>query len=149
MLSMPPDEHDLGRAGLIMSWASIVAFMPEPQTLLMVVAPVGVRQAGAARGLARRRLALAGRQHVAHEHLVDPLGRQFGALQRGADRVRAELVGAERRQSPMKRPSGVRAAETMTTGSEAAAMAVLLNCGHRIRLLSSYDAPQKLQPTFP
>ena len=37
--------------------------------------------------------------------------------------------------SPMKRPRGVRAAERMTTGSEAAAMMVLLNCGH---LLDDY-----------
>jgi hypothetical protein len=49
----------------------------------------------------------------------------------------------------MKRPKGVRAAERMTTGSEAVAMAVLLNLRASIRLSSSYDAPQKLQPTFP
>jgi hypothetical protein len=35
----------------------------------------------------------------------------------------------------MKRPKGVRAAERMTTGSEAVAMAVLLNCGHLLDYL--------------
>jgi hypothetical protein len=38
-----------------------------------------------------------------------------------------ELVRAEGGEVPMNRPSGVRAAETMTTGSEVVAMAVILN----------------------
>ena len=52
----------------------MIAFMPEPQTLLMVVQPAEVGQAGAERGLARRRLAEAGRQHAAHDHFVDLVG---------------------------------------------------------------------------
>ena len=40
MLSMPPDSTIEAEPALMMSWASMVAFMPEPQTLLMVVAPV-------------------------------------------------------------------------------------------------------------
>ena len=40
MLSMPPDTTISAEPALMMSCASMVAFMPEPQTLLMVVAPV-------------------------------------------------------------------------------------------------------------
>ena len=40
MLSMPPDSTIPAEPALMMSCASMVAFMPEPQTLLMVVAPV-------------------------------------------------------------------------------------------------------------
>ena len=84
----------------MMSCASMVAFMPEPQTLLMVVAPVASGSFAPARGLTRRGLALSGRQHAAHEHFVDPLRRQLGSLQRRADHMGAEPVGAERRQFP-------------------------------------------------
>jgi Thiolase, C-terminal domain len=38
MLSMPPDTMISAEPALMMSCASMVAFMPEPQTLLMVVA---------------------------------------------------------------------------------------------------------------
>ena len=50
----------------------------------------GVGQAGTARGLAGGRLALAGGQDAAHQHLVDALGRQGGSVERGADRVGAK-----------------------------------------------------------
>src|ERR1700676_1384268 len=53
-------------------------------------------------------------------------------------------------RSPIKRPSGVRAAETMTTGSEAVAMADApwfraRTSGPQIELQSSYDALRNLQ----
>ena len=37
MLSMPPATTMLALPAAIRSWASMTAFMPEPQTLLMVV----------------------------------------------------------------------------------------------------------------
>ena len=40
MLSMPPETTMSAEPAWMMSCASMVAFMPEPQTLLMVVAPV-------------------------------------------------------------------------------------------------------------
>ena len=40
MLSMPPDSTIPAEPAWMMSCASMVAFMPEPQTLLTVVAPV-------------------------------------------------------------------------------------------------------------
>ncbi|MNT52031.1 hypothetical protein D3C72_1890360 [compost metagenome] len=40
MLSMPPATITLLLPALSRSWASITAFMPEPQSLLMVVQPV-------------------------------------------------------------------------------------------------------------
>ena len=83
--------------------------MPEPQTLLIGGGAGGVGQSGAARGLARRRLTLSGRQHVAHEHLVDAFRRELRPLQRRADHVRTELVRAEGGQfahEPAKRRAG-------------------------------------------
>ena len=37
--SMPPATTTFAEPALMMSCASMIAFMPEPQTLLMVVAP--------------------------------------------------------------------------------------------------------------
>src|SRR5262249_48211973 len=62
-----------------------------------------------ARGLAGRGLTLAGRQHIAHEDFLDLLRCEFGALERRADHMRSELVGAERRefaQEAAKRRAG-------------------------------------------
>jgi hypothetical protein len=55
-----------------------------------------LRQAGAERGLARRCLALPGHQAVAHQHLVDGVAGNAGALDRRLDRDAAELVRGER-----------------------------------------------------
>jgi hypothetical protein len=76
--------------------ATIAAFMPEPHILLSVVQGASQRQPGAERGLPRRRLALAGGQHAAHHHLVDPVGVDAAIGERGADRRRAEF-GRRRR----------------------------------------------------
>ena len=75
----------------------MIAFMPEPQTLLMVVQPVEVGQAGAERGLARRCLAEAGGQHAAHDDFVDLVGGDARVLQRAGDRGGAQHGGRARR----------------------------------------------------
>ena len=51
--------------------ASMIALRPEPQTRLIVVARGGVREAGLERRLARRRLAGAGLEDLAHQDVVD------------------------------------------------------------------------------
>src|ERR1700722_6580367 len=127
MLSMPPDNTTSAEPALIMSCASIVAFMPEPQTLLMVVAPVG------SGSLAPRAAWRAGAwpcpagstqpKNTSSIFSGDNLPRSSAAPMTWEPSACA-LNGDN---SPMKRPKGVRAAETMTTGSEAVAMAVLLN----------------------
>ena len=48
----------------------MMAFMPEPHILLMVVVGTLFGNAGAERGLARRRLAQARGQHAAHDHFL-------------------------------------------------------------------------------
>ena len=68
--SMPPATTMSAEPALIASWPSITAFMPEPQTLLMVVAPVATGMPARDRRLARGRLAEAGRQHAAHDHFA-------------------------------------------------------------------------------
>ena len=80
----------------MMSCASIVAFMPEPQTLLMVVAPV------ASGNLAPRAACRAG-AWPCPAGSTQPMntssirsGDKLGPLDGGADHVGAELVRAER-----------------------------------------------------
>src|SRR5271168_4393126 len=130
MLSMPPDTTISAEPALMMSCASMVAFMPKPQTLLMVVAPV------ASGSLAPRAACRAGAwpcpagstqpMNTSSIFSGDNLARSTAAPMTWEPSAWA-LNGDN---SPMKRPKGVRAAETMTTGSEAVAMAVLLNfCG--------------------
>ena len=49
--------------------------------------------------LARGDLALAGLDHLAHDHVLDLLGRDLGALERGLDRGAAELGRVEARKT--------------------------------------------------
>ena len=72
-----------------------MARMPEPHIFDSVTAPADCGKAGAERGLARRCLALAGHQAVAHQHLVDGVAGDAGALDRGLDGDGAELVRGE------------------------------------------------------
>ena len=69
--------------------------MPERHTLLIVVAGTVIGMPGLHRGLARGDLTLAGQEHLAHEHVVDLLGADAGALERGLDREATEVGGAE------------------------------------------------------
>ena len=123
MLSMPPDSTISAEPALMMSCASMVAFMPEPQTLLMVVAPV------ASGSLAPRAAWRAGAWPCP---AGSTLPMNTSSIRSGASLARSSaapitwepsLWALKGDSSPMKRPSGVRAAERMTTGSEAAAMA--------------------------
>ena len=113
MLSIPPATATSASPARISAAASMIAFSPEPQTRLIVVALVGHGQAGLERGLAGRRLADAGLQDLAHEDFVDggALG-QPGAFDRGPDRDPAELGGGTVESAPPNLPMGVRAALT-------------------------------------
>jgi hypothetical protein len=102
-------QHDFGRAGIDDVVSQHGRLHAGAADLVDRGGAGGVRKSGAARGLARRGLALSGRQHVAHEDLVNALRRQFSPLQRGSDHVRAELVRAEGGQlahEPAKRRAG-------------------------------------------
>ena len=61
-----------------------------------------VRQACPARGLAGRSLSLAGRQHAAHEDLVDLFGRKPGPVERGANDMAAKVWGAQSRETALE-----------------------------------------------
>ncbi len=118
MLSMPPETTSSAEPALMMSWASMVAFMPEPHTLLMVVAPV------ASGSLAPRAAWRAGAwpwpagstqpMNTSSIRSGDSFARSTAAPMTWAPSLWA-LSGD---RSPWNRPSGVRAAETMTTGSD-------------------------------
>ena len=75
-----------------------MARSPEAQTLLIVSEETSLGMPGFDLRLARGDLPLAGLQHLAHHDVLDLLGLDPGALQRGLDRDRPELGGVERRQ---------------------------------------------------
>src|SRR5258707_6377350 len=126
MLSMPPETTIPAEPALMMSCASMVAFMPEPQTLLMVVAPV------ASGSLAPRAAWRAGAWPCpagSTQPMITASIRSGDSLARSTAAPitwEPSLCALKGTRSPMNLPSGVRAAETMTTGSEAVAMAALL-----------------------
>ncbi len=80
----------------------MVAFIPEPHTLLIVVAPVASGSFAPRRSLAGRRLTLSGGKNTAHENFIDSIRRQFRPFKSRADSMRTEIVGAERRKIALK-----------------------------------------------
>ena len=78
---------------------------------------LGVRQAGGARGLAGRVLALAGGQHLAEDQFVHVGGVDAGASTWPPEGRWRRARGRNGAQAPLKLPTGVRAAETMTMSS--------------------------------
>ena len=98
-----------------MPWAaSMTAFRPEPQTLLMVMAATWFGQAAVERRLPRRVLPFAGGDDVAHDAFVDDRRVDPGAADRLAYGQGAELGSGEVFSEPRNLPVGVRTAETMT-----------------------------------
>src|SRR4029077_1404016 len=102
------------------------ALIREPKTLLMVEAPF------ASGSLAPRAACRAG-AWPCPAGSTQPMN--TSSIRSGANLARSSaapitwepsLCALKDERSPINRPSGVRAAETMTTGSEAAAMARLL-----------------------
>src|SRR3984885_3318942 len=141
MLSMPPDTTISADPARMMSWASIVAFIPEPQTLLIVVAPV-------ASGNPAPRAACRAGAWPCPAGSTQPM--KPSSIRSGESPARSSEAAitwepswwAENGESsPMKRPSGVRTAETMTTGSEGVAIKASIRKG-LIGLHLSYDAVQ-------
>ena len=65
--------------------------MPERHTLLTVVAGTVIGMPAFTAAWRAGDLALAGLEHLAHEHVVDLLGPDAGALERGLDREAAEV----------------------------------------------------------
>src|SRR5262245_16471702 len=124
MLSMPPATMMSADPAVIRSWPSITAFMPEPHTLLTVVAPVASgRPAPRAAWRAGAWPWPAGR--------TQPI--RTSSMRSGARRARstAVLITVEPRRgaaigesSPWNRPSGVRTEAAMTTGSLRSLMVV-------------------------
>ena len=69
--------------------------MPEAHTLLTVSEGTSFGMPALDLGLARGDLALAGLEHLAHHDVLDLLGLDVGALERGRDRGAAQLGGVE------------------------------------------------------
>ena len=92
MFSWPP-ATTMSESPLAIACApSIAAFRPEPQTLLMVIAGTMSGRPARIDRLARRVLADARGEHLAHDDFGDLLGRDAGALEQHlADDVRAEV----------------------------------------------------------
>ena len=93
---MPPPTPTCTSPARI-AWSRItVARSPEAQTLLIVSEETSLGMPGLDLRLTRGDLPLAGLQHLAHDDVLDLLGLDAGALQRGLDRDRPELGGVER-----------------------------------------------------
>ena len=91
MLSMPPATMTLVAAREQQIVGQHRRFHSRAAHLVDGGAAGGERQAGAEARLARRRLALPGRQHAAHDDLLNVLGFEAGALDGRADRHCAKL----------------------------------------------------------
>ena len=72
--------------------------MPERHTLLIVIAGTLIGMPACDGRLAGRDLTLTGLQDLAHDHVVDLLGSDAAALERGLDRDGAEVHRAELRE---------------------------------------------------
>jgi len=96
--SMPPDTTmSASRPGSDRG-PSMVAFMPDPHTLLTVVAPTASGRPAARIAWRAGACALAGGQHATHQDLVHLLRRQIRPLQGSADDVGAERRRCQRRK---------------------------------------------------
>jgi hypothetical protein len=135
-------HHDLGRTGTDDVMGQHRGFHPGAADLVDGGGAGRVGQSRAAGGLSCRGLALSGRQHTAHEDLVDSLRRKPGAFERGGDHMGAELVGAERRKVTHEAAKGRAGGGDDDNG--------IGGCGHErppsgrglMRLQISYDAVQ-------
>jgi hypothetical protein len=85
--------------------------------MFRVKAGNGVRQAGLDDGLARRVLADAGGQHLAHDDFADAGRIDAGLGQQLLDDLRAEFGGRDLRERAAEFADAVRPAATMTTSS--------------------------------
>ena len=100
--SMPPATAMSMSPSAMPCAASMTAFNPEPQTLLMVSAATSLLRPPLERRLPRGGLADARRQDVAHDALVDSGGIDTGARDGLAHGNRAELRRLERLQRAEK-----------------------------------------------
>ena len=118
MLSWPPATTIVALAGADLLGRQRDRAQAGAADLVDAEGGVAVGDAGGAGGLAGGVLALGRGQHLAEDHLVDVGRVELGALHRGLDRLAAEHVGGKAcRSAPLKLPTGVRTAETMTTSS--------------------------------
>jgi hypothetical protein len=89
---------------MICCMPSATARRPEPHSWFRPPGRRFLRDAGGHRRLAGRVLALAGGEDLAHDHFVDLLRRNTGALERCLDGDRAQIMGGNGRQSAVERP---------------------------------------------
>ena len=99
--------------------------------------------------LARGDLALAGLQDLAHDHVLDLLAADVGALQRGLDRDAAELGGVERGQAAAHLADrGAGGAEDDGLGHGAGLLQSVDGCG-RDAVYGAIDSSRTWSPSQP
>ena len=101
---MPPATMTLWSPARIIWSAISTARMLEAQTLLIVSLGHLLREPGADGGLAGGRLAGAALEHLAHDHVLDLVVADVHAVERGADRDRAERGRLVVLQGPAELP---------------------------------------------
>ena len=88
---MPPATMKSALPAVSASSPMITVCMPDPQTLLTVVAWTDLGRPALIAAWRAGRLAEAGGKHAAHVDAVDVVARDAGALDRRLDRGRAEV----------------------------------------------------------
>ena len=96
---MPPPTPTSTSPARIAWSSSPTARMPEAQTLLIVSEETSFGMPALIWAWREGIWPWPGLQHLAHDDVLDLLGRDVGALERGLDRDAAELGGVERRQA--------------------------------------------------
>ena len=99
MFSMPPAATVSASPSWIICEPAITAAMPDAHALLNVIAEVVSGMPSRYRGLPRRCLAKAGREHVAHHDVVDLFRVDPGPVDSARERRRAKL-GRRRGRQP-------------------------------------------------
>jgi hypothetical protein len=84
----------------------MIACMPEPQSLLMVVAPAVLGMPAAMEACRAGALLHACGQHAAHDHFVDIARGEAAALDGGADGRGAEFHGAHAGENAVQTAHG-------------------------------------------
>ena len=97
--SIPPPTPTSRSPARIAASSSPAARMPDAHTLLIVSEEISFGMPALDLRLAGGDLPLAGLDHLAHDDVLDLLGRDLGALERGFDRGATELGGVEARES--------------------------------------------------
>ena len=112
----------------------------QARTAKLVHAPrrLLLRNAGRHGGLPRRILSLAAGQYLAQDHFIDFFRRDLGSFERAFDGNGPQFMGGQiEPNAPLNEPTGVRAADTITTS-------VMINSSFSVPCASIFKVKRRL-----